>query len=359
MFYRANELTKTGLRLPSWLGLAVSFETRNRPQVYPATCRPVLAALDTLGFVGLREVMRWREDDLAPVLDAMQAIIGSSPQMLGFDINQLDKLGPLHRKLCRLSSGNRLGWIELTYFSKTEGLPLGDVRNLAKDLSGYGVLIPDPDSPPKDIELTELEVSALSDYFNETDKSPRLFRDFSYFYRRRTYESLFDLLRGLGDWDSPETNMHLGSDLSPIQEILLSQDLDGEPPFLKHITMQHLFKASRNRQFGTLLEAVGVARSLRDTGVDLGRAFSLNDGAIAQFDEVFTTDSTALTDGSVLVISRLFHALDHCRPVSVWDLALAADAAKIEPKDLRPVLDLIEDGGGDVAQCREFLAYCA
>lgn len=359
MLYRAKELIQAGLRLPNWLGLAVSFETSNRPQAYPATCRPVLAAVNTLGYVGLREVMRWTEDNLAPVLDAMWAIIGSSREMLGFDIDDLDKLGPLHRKLCRLSSGNRLGWTELIYFSKTEGLPLGDVQNLANDLSGYGVSIPDPDLPPKDIDLTELEVNSLSDYFNRTNKSATFSREVSRFYRDHLDDSLFNLVQRLEGWDPSAAEVHLRSGLSPTQQILLSQDLDGEQPFLKSITMQHLFKASRHRQFGTLSKAVGGARSLLDTEVDLGRALSFNDEAIAQFDKVFTTGSTSLTDGSMLIISRLFHAFDHCRPASVWDLALAADAAKIEPKALRPVLDLIEDGGGDVARCREFLAFCA
>jgi hypothetical protein len=38
---------------------------------------------------------------------------------------------------------------------------------------------------------------------------------------------------------------------------------------------------------------------------------------------------------------------------------LAADTAKIEPRALRPVLDLLEGCGGDVARCHEFLDFCA
>jgi hypothetical protein len=142
------------------------------------------------------------------------------------------------------------------------------------------------------------------------------------------------------------------------QEVLLSRDLDNRPPFLKQMTTQHLFKASRDRQFGTVAEAVRVARSIGDTGVDLGRALSFDDELIAQFDKMFGRESAALTDSSARIVSRLFHALDHCRPASIWDLALAADAAKIEPRALRPVLDLLEGCGGDVARCREFLAFC-
>jgi hypothetical protein len=124
------------------------------------------------------------------------------------------------------------------------------------------------------------------------------------------------------------------------------------------MTTRHLFKASRDRQFGTVAEAVRVARSIGDKDVDLGGALSFDDELIAQFDKMLMTDSSALTDSSARIVSRLFHALDSCRPASVWDLALAADAAKIEPRSLRPVLDLLESGGGHVTRCREFLAFC-
>jgi Caspase domain len=369
IFCRAIELAEAGLRLPNWLGHAVSYETRNRPpQAFPATCRPVLAALNALGCVGLREVLRWTDDGLAPVLDAMRAITESSPEMLGFDINRLDKLEPLHRKLCRLSSGNRLGWVELAYFLQSEGLPLGEVRKLAEDLSGYGVLIPDLDSPPKDINLTELEAKLLSDYFKHTDNSARISREYFHPPFIARAHVLSNLVRRLGDSlergeeendYEEETQVPRPSGLTRMQKILLSEDLDDSPPFLSQITTLHLFKASRDRQFGTLAEAVRVARSLGGTRVDLGRVLSFDDGLIAQFDKALMTDSSALTDSSARIVSRLFHALDHCRPASVWDLALAADAAKIEPRALRPVLDLLEGCGGHVARCREFLAFCA
>ena len=375
MLYRAGELTGAGLRLPNWLRHAVSFETSNRPlQAFPVMCKPVLAAINTLGFVGLREVLRWTEENLAPVIDAMRAITGSSREMLGFDIDRLDQLGPLHRKLCRLSSCNRLGWVDLAYFSKSEGLPLEEVRTLAEDLFGYGVLIPDFNSPPKDINLTELEINFLSDFFTNTYKKARIHREFLHpIYR--------NLLKRMGDlWKSEEEDddndeyeyeydyeYDYGNDrevfrpvgLNRPQEVLLSRDLDNRPPFLKQMTTQHLFKASRDRQFGTVAEAVRVARSIGDIGVDLGGALSFDDKLIAQFDKLLMTDSSALTDSSARIVSRLFHALDHCRPASVWDLAVAADAAKIEPRSLRPVLDLLESGGGHVARCREFLSFCA
>jgi len=297
IFYRAIELTEVGLSLPNWLRHAVSFEARKRPaQIFPATCRPVLAALNTLGCVGLREVLRWTEDGLLPVLDAMRAITESSREMLGFEIDRIDKLEPLHRKLCRLSSGNRLGWVELAYFSRSEGLPPGQVRKLAEDLSSYGVLIPDLDLPPKDINLTESEANFLSDYFKNTYNSALLWRE--YFHPRivNRGDVPFNLLRRLGDsWeegeeeDDYEEEVSRPSGLNRMQKILLSRDLDDKPPFLSQITTSHLFKASRDRQFGTLAEVVRVARSLGDTGVDLGRALSFDDGLIVQFDKMLTT----------------------------------------------------------------------
>jgi hypothetical protein len=124
------------------------------------------------------------------------------------------------------------------------------------------------------------------------------------------------------------------------------------------MTTPHLFKASRDRQFGTLAEVIRVARSLGDAGVDLGRALNFDDRLVEQFDKMFMTHGSGLTNRSARIVGRLFHAVDHRRPASVWDLALAADAAKIEPEALRPVLDLLEGCGGDVARCREFLTFC-
>jgi hypothetical protein len=288
--------------------------------------------------------------------------------MLGFDIDRLDQLGPLHRKLCRLSSYNRLGWVALAYFSKSEGLPLEEVRTLAEDLFSYGVLIPDFDSPPKDINLTELEINILSNYFTNTNKKSHIQREYVHPLYRNLLKRMGDFLQleeKEEDEDDDEYYYYTDREvfrpagLNRPQEILLSRDLDSRPPFLKQMTTQHLFKASRDRLFGTAAEAVRVARSIGDIGVDLGGALSFDDELIAKFDEMLMTDTSALTDSSARIVSRLFHALDHCRPASVWDLALAADAAKIEPRSLRPVLDLLESGGGDVARCYEFLALCA
>jgi len=370
MLSRARELTEAGLRLPNWLRHAVSFETFNRPlKPFPATCRFVLAALNALGCVGLREVLRWIEDGLAPVLDAMHAITGSSCELLGFALTRLDQLGPLHRKLCRLSSANRLGWLELAYFSRSEGVPLEEVRRLTAELSDYGVLIPDLDAPPKDINLTESEVKWLLSFFENSKGSARIRKE-EYVHPFRSElqkrmggfleaaENEYETYEEYEEYDDHE-EIFRPSGLKRTQEMLLSRDLDGRPPFLKQITTQHLFKASRDRQFGTLAEAVRVARSIGDIGVDFGYALSFDDRLLAQFDTKLMMDGSAITDGSAQIVSRLFHSLDHRRAASLWDLALAADAANIEPGALRPLLDLVEGCGGDVTQCREFLSFCS
>ena len=142
-------------------------------------------------------------------------------------------------------------------------------------------------------------------------------------------------------------------DLTRKQEILISADLDGVNPFLANITMEHLFNASRHREFGTFAETVRVARSFADTAAFLPHIFGLDDRLIAQF------DAMPIAGGNGFIISRFFHAFDHHRPASVWDLALAATAANIEPQGLSPLLGLLEGCGGDVARCRDFLAFCA
>jgi hypothetical protein len=66
----------------------------------------------------------------------MRVITDRWPSLLGFDIGRLDKLGPLHRRLCRLSLNNRLHWAHLAYFSQSEALPLSEVQTLSEELAG-------------------------------------------------------------------------------------------------------------------------------------------------------------------------------------------------------------------------------
>jgi hypothetical protein len=142
-------------------------------------------------------------------------------------------------------------------------------------------------------------------------------------------------------------------DLNRAQGILLSRDFDDKEPFLRRITVSHLFEAHTENQFVTFADAIKVARSLADKGVDVGDILSLDNSVIARFESIPMTDTTEP------FVQRFFHALDHCRPAFVWDLALMADAAKIEPQALRPILDILEHCGGDAARCHQFLAYCA
>ena len=351
-FSRASELVKAGLRLPDWLRHAVLFETRNGLQAFPARCGPVMAALEAYDRVGLGDVLRWIEADLAPVLDAMRVITDTWPSLLGFDLERLDKLGPLHRRLCRLSLNDRLSWAHLAYFSQSEALLLSEVQTLAEELAGYGVLIPNLNSPPQDTKLNISEMDAFTEYFSSRKTS----QNFSQYYapdqneRARFINSVINRLEVLevpsGD------HMNCPEDLNRVQGILLSRDFDDRKPFLRRITVSHLFEAYTDHQFVTFSDAVKVARSLADRGVDVADILSLDDSIITQFESIPITDTTEP------VVQRFFHALDHCRPASVWDLALMADAAKIEPPALRPILDILEHCGGDVARCRQFLDFC-
>src|SRR5207248_944410 len=83
-----------------------------------------------------------------------------------FDIDRLDNLGQIAQRLCWLSSGNQLGWIELTYFSLTESLPVEEVVSAAKELSNYGVIIPIFDTQPATIVFTNEQLSFLRRFFS-------------------------------------------------------------------------------------------------------------------------------------------------------------------------------------------------
>jgi hypothetical protein len=149
-------------------------------------------------------------------------------------------------------------------------------------------------------------------------------------------------------WDRPRP---LGS--ARKEGILRSRDLDDAEPYLQEITVPHLFRASCLPEFGALSEAVKVARSIEHTGIDLSDCVHLHDDLVAQFDKV------PITEIAQPIIQRLFHARDYNWPASVWDLALGATLAEIEPEGMYPVLDLLEACRADVARCREFLAFCA
>jgi hypothetical protein len=144
------------------------------------------------------------------------------------------------------------------------------------------------------------------------------------------------------------------SRLNRKQLILISRDLDGVSPFVTDISTTHFLKFSHHRE--TPSEAVKIARSFADLGIGhLIRVPLSNDAAIAA---IAGMAEVPITENAWTFVERLSHACRHHRPASVWDLALAATAARIEPVMLGPVLDLLEADGGDVARCREFLASC-
>ena len=149
-----------------------------------------------------------------------------------------------------------------------------------------------------------------------------------------------------------KTNKDPPKNLERRQEIFLSDDIDGDSPFLNRMTLYDAFERARDTHFASLHEVIKLSRSLEDTQVDFGRILTLDDHLVAQFDAMLITDAAAL------IVTRLFHGFDRCRSASVWDLALAATVGEIRPQALLPVLDLLEHCGGDVSRCREFLAFC-
>jgi hypothetical protein len=227
-------------------------------------------------------------------------------------------------------------------------------------LRGYGIKIPDLDEQPPNCVLTEVEIEALSDYFTNTKDSSRLRRFspaamfFTYSGSRLSDSGLSITAELWTRFMERSASSMPAVGLNRMEKVLLSSNINGEQPFLSGINTSHLFRVSRDRQFGSLAAALETAQSLANAGIEFDHIPSLKDGGIiARFDDV------PLTDHAASVVNRLFHALDNDRPISVWDLALTATVAKIEPQALSPVLDVLESWGGDVARCRGFLAFCA
>jgi len=356
VIYRVGELASAGLSLPHCLRQAASFETPEEKQEFPTRCGPALRALEGCGRIALREWLRWIEADLVPVFDAARAIAILSPQVLLFDLDRLEELGPLQRNLCRLSFGDCLTWIELSYFAQAEGLQIESVLALAQELSGHGVQIPDLERSPRDVALTEAEFDCLKRYFRDAshreqnDRYPGYLMGYGYSHSQDP-ETMANLARRFDLWTGDFQRL---PNLTLLQEIFLTYDFSGTTqPSIRYITASHLYKAACHSRFGTLAQAFKVALSLADTGVDLGKITSLDDGLIHRFDAI------PMTPEAALIVRRLFDAIDYGRPASVWDLALAATTDGIEPQTLSPVLDVLERCGGDVARCREFVAIHA
>ena len=348
---RAMELANAGLSLSKWLERAVLFEGRNGLNSYPATCGPVVEVINACGRIALREVLRWTDEDLVPVLDAAREIADLSPGLLSFDLDGLEALDPLERSLCRLSSANRLTWIELTYFSQSEELPFQSIVKVAENLARYGLIIQNLEMP-EHITLSKEEMKTLGALFAQIERTPVLYPIWSSPYVSRD-GNLNNIAKRLGvSGNEPEPPCP--PNLSARQKIFVSRDIDGEGPFLNFITPSQLFDRARDAHFGSIFEAVDVARSFINTELQLSsRIVGLDNGLIGQIDAIPMSDIT------MAILRRLFADLECCRSSSVWDFALAATAAGIEPPALSPVLDLMEHFGGDVARCREFLGFCA
>jgi hypothetical protein len=192
-------------------------------------------------------------------------------------------------------------------------------------------------------------MKALDRYFTNVERSPALYNISSYLSRDPILTDIFTRL-GLPDddpgWPCPPN-------LSGRQKIFASQNMNGEMPFLRLITPSQLFDRACNPYFGSVSEAVRVARSLTNTDVELSSQILNLDNAL-----IVQVDAIPMTNLSTAILDRLFADIEYSRPSSVWDLALAASASDIEPQALSPVLDLLQHFGGDVARCHEFLGFC-
>jgi hypothetical protein len=362
MSSRASELSKAGVDFPGRLRHAVAFEQRGRVLSFPSACGPLVAELEGFGIIGAREVLRWTDLGHGPVLDAMQELISKFPDLIGFDVKNLSDLGPLHRRLCDLSSGSRLSWVEVAYFSQTEGLSLEHVNSIAKDLSNFGISTSDLVEAPEDIRLSEPELQLLSAFFQQEalsahDGQTLLRRLRGYVESDRApldFGAAYAVLRLVERLAPRSDNANGGRPLGldRPQGALLSEDFDDAAPYLPRLSTLHMFKASRNREFGSFVRVAEVARSLDPAIVPHGLASSLDDSLLAQIDKI------TLTDGASKIVGRLFDAVDRGRPTSVWDLALAATAAKLDLDALQPFLSFLANCDGDVGACREFVTYC-
>ncbi len=362
MSSRASELSETGLDFPGWLGHAVAFEQSGRRLSFPRACGPLVAELENFGIIGVREVLRWTDLDHGPILDAMKELIGQFPGLISFDPENLSNLGPLHRRLCSLSSGNRLSWVEMAYFSQTEGLSLEQANSIANELSNFGISISDLVELPENIRLSEPELQLLSAFFRREAASVhpkqrlltrlRRFAETGYspFSIGVALDIVSSVKRLLTKGDNANGERSLA--LERLQGTLLSEDFGNKAPYLPCVSPLQMFKASRNREFGSFVRVAEVARSLDPALLLDSLASSLDDSLFAQIDKI------TLTDGANDIVGRLFDAVDCGRPASVWDLALAATLAKLNPYALQPFLFFLASCDGDVRACQEFIIHC-
>ena len=128
--------------------------------------------------------------------------------------------------------------------------------------------------------------------------------------------------------------------LNRLQRLLLSRDFDDAEPYLQRVTPLRLFRASRNREFGTLRVALEVAQSLTEHGIDTQGIADMEPHLCDAMERV------AIPPDRMQYLERLFDAVDRRRPVSVWDFALAAVMLDVTPESLGPSWDYWRIAGG-------------
>jgi len=345
---RAVLLVKAGLDLPIWLRRAVSFEVERLCFSAPIASGPVLAAINEVGQVWLRDAIQWVDDSHAPVLMAARELAMWRPGLLAFDERLLDTLGPLHRELARLSAGNLLSWVDLAFFSQSKSLLLKDVLELARDLSKAGIKIPESDVGH--LVLTEDQMRILSVYYHRAEnhvlRQPAGLNAIQEIIENyASFDFDFGMLQELTPWLANDVYTPCIPGLSLEQRLLLSRNLDAGAPFMSHLTLAHIFDAANRPEFRSIKEVGTIARSLCDTGIDLGIVRHLDEGIISW---VSDQPSSARP-----LFARLADSVDRYQAVHIWDVALAATVAT---ESLLPMLEFIDRCGVDVARCRAFLS---
>jgi hypothetical protein len=351
LIQRVEELAAGGLQLPSWMAHARRFTTRDVSHQFPLRCRGIVNEIQVSGQVGLREVLRWRESEFTPWIEALASMAQIRPEIIAFDLDHADGLPTATKELCMLSSGNELTWLELGYFSKLHGLPIGEVTSLAFELSKHGLSVPNLDETPPEVELADTEMRILTRYFSFTREQARikgLMESFGPYYSmdlemiqvHRKFRALYNL---------PRLPVPVG--LTEDQMLLVSRDIDGAPPYVSFVTVGHLFVAFRSSKFQSLSRVLRVARSLPPSLID-SEALPRTSDSVKQIDRL------RLNEPAAKIIARLFHGGDRSRPASIWDLSLAATAGDLRPEQFSPILDFLDCFGCETRLCRAFVNSC-
>ena len=255
---RANTLVEAGLVLPLWLQRAARFGAQSTSDAVPAACLEVLAAINDSGQVWLRDVLDWEDrEEWTPrdkdcVLEAMRAIAHWQFGLLAFNDEQTDALTPGHRRLARLSAGNRLTFVDIAFFARSERVAVVDVWALASKLKSYGVIVPDADGLPAGLELTKTQEDVLAAYYAHTPvlRQPRSLEDIL-----RNHWS-WGQIAGLSEADArsalaplqpwltlpteglppPPDDRPPRRPLRELEPLLLSRDLNGKAPYLTSLS---------------------------------------------------------------------------------------------------------------------------